>query len=182
MPRRGRGWRREAHFFLASPYLSRAFQCLSGFALEAGVELRSPLYDRRVVEFACSRPREERNDGRETKRLLRRSMRGLLPDEVLVPRPYRTGITTAYSDRKMRESYPRLMEPLLDSLRLAELGIVDRRALTEAWQEFLRTGANDLKIPLFLTLNVELWVRAREDARAMEGAPVDEGIAVGLRH
>ena len=182
MPRRGRGWRREAHFFLASPYLSRAFQCLSGFALDAGVELRSPLYDRRIVEFACGRPREERNEGRETKRLLRRAMRGLLPDDLLAPRPFRTGITTAYSDRRMRESYPRLMDPLLDSLRLAELGIVDRRALSEAWKEFLRTGANDLKIPLFLTLSVELWLRAREEARVVDSAPTDDRIAVGIRH
>jgi len=182
MPRRGRGWRREAHFLLASPYLSRAFQCLSGFALEAGVELRSPLYDRRIVEFACGRPREERNEGRETKRLLRRSMRGLLPDDLLAPRPFRTGITTAYSDRKMRESYPRLMEPLLDSLRLAELGIVDRGALTQGWQAFERTGANDLKIPLYLTLSVELWLRAREEVRVTEIAPTVDRIAVGIRH
>jgi len=74
------------------------------------------------------------------------------------------------------------MDPLLDSLRLAELGIVDRRALSEAWKEFLRTGANDLKIPLFLTLSVELWLRAREEARVVDSAPTDDRIAVGIRH
>jgi asparagine synthase (glutamine-hydrolysing) len=182
MPSRGRGWRREADFFLASPTFPRAFQCLSTFALEAGVELRSPLYDRRIVEFASGRPREERNTGRETKRLLRRAMQGLLPDDVLAPRPFRTGITTAYSDRKMRESWPRLMQPLKDSLRLEELGIVDRRALERGWSEFERTGANDLKISLFLTLHVELWLRAHETSQGMEALNARERTAVAFRH
>ena len=181
MPRRGRGWRREAHFYLTSPSFPRAFQCLSAFALEAGVELRSPLYDARVVAFACGRPREERNTGRETKRLLRRAMHGLLPDEVLGPRPFRTGITSAYSDRRMRESYPALMDTLQGPLRLEELGIVDRQALDGAWADFLRTGANDLKIPIFLTLQVELWLRGREDPNpAIDYS--EEGTAVVVRH
>ena len=29
-------------------------------------------------------------------------MQGLLPDHVLAPRAYRTGITSSYSDRQMR--------------------------------------------------------------------------------
>jgi asparagine synthase (glutamine-hydrolysing) len=165
-----RGWRREAHFFLAAPVFPRAFQCLAGFALDAGVELRSPLYDKRVVEFACARPREERNDARETKRLLRAAMRGLLPDEVLAPRPTRTGITTAYSDRRMRSEFPLLLARHGKMQRLAELGIVDPDAMRRGWEEYCRTGSTALKIPLFLTMHVELWLQAQ----GQEGsAPVD---------
>ena len=159
-----RGWRREAHFFLAAPVFPRAFQCLAGFALDAGVELRSPLYDRRVVEFACARPREERNDARETKRLLRAAMRGLLPDEVLAPRPTRTGITTAYSDRRMRSEFPLLLARHGKMQVLAELGIVDPDAMRRGWEEYCRTGSTALKIPLFLTMHVELWLEARTRA------------------
>jgi asparagine synthase (glutamine-hydrolysing) len=160
MPSRAgyRGWRREAHFFLAAPIFPRAFQSLAGFALDGGVELRSPLYDRRVIEFACTRPREERNDGRETKRLLRAAMRGLLPDDVLAPRPRRTGITTAYSDRRMRAEFPLLLERHGKMQMLADLGIVEPNAVQRGWEEFLRTGSNALKIPLFLTLHAELWL------------------------
>lgn len=165
-----RGWRREARFYLEAPLFPRAFQTLAGFGLEGGVELRSPLYDRRVVEFACSRPREERNSGRETKRLLRRAMRGLLPEHVLAPRTHRTGITTAYSDRSMRRVFPALMERVLDAPMLGELGVVNGAKIREGWQEFVRTGRNDLKIPLFLTLHVELWLRARLRSRS-EGGP-----------
>ena len=156
-----RGWRREAHFFLAAPVFPRAFQCLAGFALDAGVELRSPLYDKRVVEFACARPREERNDARETKRLLRAAMRGLLPDEVLAPRPTRTGITTAYSDRRMRSEFPLLLARHGKMQMLEELGIVDPDAMRRGWEEYCRTGSTALKIPLFLTMHVELWLQAQ---------------------
>lgn len=169
-----RGWRREAHFFLAAPVFPRAFQCLAGFALDAGVELRSPLYDKRVVEFACARPREERNDARETKRLLRAAMRGLLPDEVLAPRPRRTGITTAYSDRRMRAEFPLLLQRHGKMQMLAELGIVDPDAMHRSWEEYCRTGSTALKIPLFLTMHVELWLQAQ----AREPGADDAGSAV----
>jgi asparagine synthase (glutamine-hydrolysing) len=161
MPKRAgyRGWRREAHFFLAAPAFPRAFQTLAGFALDAGVELRSPLFDRRVIEFACARPREERNDGRETKRLVRAAMRGLLPDEVLAPRSRRTGITTAYSDRRMRAEFPLLLERHSKMQMLAELGIVEPEPMRRSWEEYCRTGSTALKIPLFLTMQVELWLR-----------------------
>ena len=167
-----RGWRREAHFFLAAPVFPRAFQCLAGFALDAGVELRSPLYDKRVVEFACARPREERNDARETKRLLRAAMRGLLPDEVLAPRPTRTGITTAYSDRRMRSEFPLLLARHGKMQMLADLGIVDPDAMRQGWEEYCRTGSTALKIPLFLTMHVELWLRAqaRGESQPADGA------------
>jgi asparagine synthase (glutamine-hydrolysing) len=156
-----KGWRREARYFLTAPAFGRAFKSLGAFALESGVELRSPLLDRRVIEFACTRPREERYEGRETKRLLREAMRGLLPDHVLAPRPFRTGITSSYSDRQMRASFPGLMHYLLDAPVLGELGIIDSDAVRLNWDRYLKTRSNSLKIPLFLTLHMELWLRAR---------------------
>jgi asparagine synthase (glutamine-hydrolysing) len=173
------GWRREAHHFLAAPAFPRAFRCLSEFALDAGVELRSPLFDRRVIEFACSRPREERNSGRETKRLLRAAMRDLLPASVLAPRSHRTGITTAYSHRRMLQEFPVLLARHGKMQMLAELGIVEPRKVQEGWDEYRRTGNVAIKIPLFLTMHVELWLRARaqssfmanNESRTMHNAP-----------
>ncbi len=147
--------------------------CLSvsrGLCAGCGSGLRSPLYDKRVVEFACARPREERNDARETKRLLRAAMRGLLPDEVLAPRASRTGITTAYSDRRMRSEFPLLLARHGKMQMLADLGIVDPGAMRRAWEEYCRTGSTALKIPLFLTMHV---ARLRAQARA-EPHLVDE--------
>ena len=57
-----------------------------------------------------------------------------------------------------------------------------RAALERGWSEFERTGANDLKISLFLTLHVELWLRAREESKGLGATDVHERIAVALRH
>lgn len=157
-------WRTEATRYFTMPAFGRGFRELGGFARDAGVELRSPLLDARVVRFASARPREERNTGMETKRLIRRAMRGLLPDHVLAPRTHRTGITVAYSDRRMRETMPALLEELFARpLLLSELGIVDPERLRGAWGQYLSTGALHVKIPLYLTMHTEFWLRARHE-------------------
>lgn len=152
----------ETQWYLAHPYFPRAFGYVAGLAVETGVELRSPLYDRRVIEFALARPRSERAAGRENKRLLRRSMRGLLPEHVLAPRPVHTGRSGGYLLRSLRETHASVLEKVFQApLRLAELGVIDARALRQGWSRFLRGGGEDLGVNLFLTFQTELWLRAR---------------------
>lgn len=165
----------EAHWYLTAPYFPRAYGLVSAFALEMGVELRSPLLDRRVVEFAAARPREERNAGRETKRLLRASMRGLLPDAVLAPRDTRTGTLDGHFAAGMRSEFPALAAEAFRAPRLAELGIVDPAALRAACGTYARTADGSLGFALAQTLHVELWLRARERAGA---APQSAGVPV----
>jgi asparagine synthetase B (glutamine-hydrolysing) len=97
----------------------------SNFAREEGVEIRSPLYDKRIIDFALTRPREERSQGTETKRLLRASMRGLLPDSILQPRAKRTGETGGYFTRSMRQQLPAIVDTLFESSMLAHAGVID---------------------------------------------------------
>lgn len=153
----------EMNWYLTHPVLSHFSSQLAHFALRQGVEARSPLFDRRVVEFALARPRRERASGRETKILLRRAMRGLLPDEVLAPRPYRTGQTFGYSDRKMREAFPALFAELFQApLILAELGLVDPKVLQRSLSRYLERGTGNFqRVSLFYTLQLEWWLRAR---------------------
>jgi asparagine synthase (glutamine-hydrolysing) len=47
------------------------------------LEVRAPFLDHRLVEFAFSLPPGEHLRGLEKKRLLRRAMRGVLPDSIL---------------------------------------------------------------------------------------------------
>jgi asparagine synthase (glutamine-hydrolysing) len=162
-PRRRAGpAEREAYWYLAAPYFPRAYGLVSGFALEMGIELRSPLLDRRVVEFAAARPRDERNAGRETKRLLRAAMRGLLPDEVLAPRDVKTGTLGGYFAAGMRAEFPALAAQAFRAPLLAELGIADPAALCAACAEYARTADGSLGFALAQTLHVELWLRARD--------------------
>ncbi|HLV26343.1 MAG TPA: asparagine synthase-related protein [Gemmatimonadales bacterium] len=152
---------REIDWQFRSLFISRAFGLLTGFALSQGVELRSPLSDRRVIEFALSRPWQERSSGAETKLLLRRSMKGLLPDEVLAPRTCRTGITSGYSHTGMCNHFPALLARTMEQpLLLEEYGIIDGRRLTAACERYPRTGNAFTRVNMYYTLQAELWLRA----------------------
>ncbi len=154
------------YFFLTCALFPRVRGWLTGLALEEGVEVRSPLFDQRIVRFAAARPRWERRSGRDTKRLLRQAMRGLLPDEVLAPRRIATGVTVNQFATAMRTRYPELLTGVLEAPALAELGLIQPDALRRSYREYLDHGDDDVAVALFSTLHAELWLRARLRARA----------------
>lgn len=166
----------ETRWYLTYPYFARIFGCVAAINAEEEVELRSPLYDQRVIEFALSRPRAERSQGRETKRLLRRAMRGLLPDAVLAPRVSRTGVTSGYFDRAMRTGFGSL-SGVFDHPALEALGIIDAAALRRNVAAYQRHGESNLGVRLYFTLQAELWLRA--NGRVEEGTSRREVCAVG---
>lgn len=151
----------ESHAFLCFLFYQRIRALLCGFALQEGVALRSPLLDARVLAFAAQRPWSDRADGAETKRLLRRAVRDLLPANVLAPRPHRTGTTSAYFLRQLRRDGPSLMERVLPSMRLAEIGMVDPAMFRYAWTHVLAHDDDELAGRVFFTLQAELWMRGR---------------------
>ncbi|MBX6330591.1 MAG: hypothetical protein IRY91_01955 [Gemmatimonadaceae bacterium] len=170
----------ETDWYLTHPYFPLVLSAGAAFALDEGVEIRSPLYDRRVIDFALTRPRWERSSGAETKRLLRRAVRDLLPAPVLAPRPAKTGVTSGYFARSMRTQFPALCGEMLRSSVLVSAGIVDAEEFRRCSAEYLRgalggpVGAN-----LFFTLQTELWLRARlRPMDAIAGATPREPVAV----
>lgn len=54
----------------------------AAMACRAGMELRRPMLDRRLVEFALAAPPEQHRLGHQGRRLIRRAMAGILPDEI----------------------------------------------------------------------------------------------------
>jgi len=126
--------------------------------VEEGVELRSPILDRRVVEFTLSRPSGELARGREEKWLLRRAMQGRVPSSVLVHRARRTGTADGYFTRELRRSLPPLAWILQRSSRLEGLGLVDPDRLGAAVERY-GAGDDGPGLALYLTLQVELWLR-----------------------
>lgn len=155
--------RAEAEVFLRFPFYPRVFAQLHSFALDEGVEMRSPLLDERVVRFAMQRPWSDRADGGESKRLLRRAMRDLLPASVLAPRPHRTGTTSAYFIRGMRDEGWPLAERMLNESRLARMGMIDTAPLRRAWDHILKYDDDKLAGRVYFTLQAELWIRGQTD-------------------
>lgn len=156
---------RETRFYLTHPFFGRVNAAMARCAREEGVELRSPLMDPRVIAFALSRPREERNRAGDQKRLLRAAMRGLLPEEVLAPRPTKTGtLATYFRAHMVKDGLPRL-RTIARAPRLAEWGIVHRGRLRRAVEEFAAAKWSYPHVEaLYCTLMAELWLRAHEPA------------------
>ena len=88
-------------------------------------------------------------------------MQGLMPDEVRASRRGRTGVTAGYFDRAMRDVQAGVVAETLRDPMLASLGVVRRDALESARTRFTRFGSGELGLRLFLTMQAELWMRAR---------------------
>ncbi len=170
----------ETAMYLLNPIWGWGASYMHRALLIEGVEGRSPLLDRRVVDFALRRPVAERSQGRETKILLRKSMAGLLPAEVLAPRRYRTGVTVGFSRARMRSAYPALFaEAFAQDLRLVDLGIVDAEKLREAAAKWRERGDEFERVNLFHTLKVEFWLRGLEARSRTESFhSVDQAVPI----
>jgi asparagine synthetase B (glutamine-hydrolysing) len=154
---------RETRFCLTHPFFARVNAAMAEHALEYGVELRSPLLARRVVEFALTRPREERNHAGDQKRLLRAAMRGLLPESVLAPRPRKQGTLATYFAYNMTTAGLAALRRTMPLVALADHGVVNPRAFSKAVERFAAEGPAYPHIEaLYCTLQAELWLRAHE--------------------
>jgi asparagine synthase (glutamine-hydrolysing) len=151
---------REAQWILTQPFFDRVLSTRGGFALEEGAEVRLPLVDRRVVDFALRRPWWERCSSGESKHLVRHAMRELLPPEVLAPRPFKTGSLRGYFDQESKRCLPDLLTATLTPL-LGDLGVLDVGKWRQAVNNYCRIPhpANRLSGRLLCTLQAELWLR-----------------------
>lgn len=68
---------------LASGHLGARIDGWAASGARLGVEYRYPLLDRRLLEFVLGLPPEQFRRGRESRRLMLRSQRQVLPDIVL---------------------------------------------------------------------------------------------------
>lgn len=152
----------ESRWYVETPYFPRAVSWAGAIATESGVEVRSPLLDRRIIEFAASRPLSERAWRGETKLTLREAVRTLIPDSVLAHRPTKTGIPRGYLHRQMRSGFPKALEHVFAGgrSRLEEAGLASGERLRESARDYSRNHAHVLGVQLLLTLQCELWLRS----------------------
>jgi len=107
-------------------------------------------------------------------------MRGLLPDEVLAPRRFTTGVIVRQFTAAMRTRYPELLTSVLEAPALGELGLIQPDVLRRCHREYLGHGDEDVALALFSTLHAELWLQARLRARdALPEMPGDTTVVAG---
>ena len=133
---------------------------LSSIALESEppYEWRYPFLDRDLVSLCLAVPREQMVRPRERRSLMRRSLAGVVPREIL------DRSRKAYVSRALVKiagaDYGRLRSsgPLLS----AELGIVDGKEPARAVQN-AEQGRDVATVPLLRTLALEDWLRGLRD-------------------
>jgi asparagine synthase (glutamine-hydrolysing) len=149
-----------ARWSLVYPFFTKSQEAAAAAARAEGVEYRMPLLDPRVLALAATRPRWERRQGARSKSLLRAAMKGMLPEDVLLPRLYKTGLTRDYLRRCVRREFPRHAEALRRESALADFGVIDPSSLPRAVEESLRDEGGWVAGQLYFTFQTEYWLRA----------------------
>ena len=128
------------------------------------IEARAPFLDHELVSYGLSLPQSLKIDGKRTKRVLKESLRGVLPDEVLdrpkqgfrVPMPdWLRGPLASWAKREIFES------------PLAGRGFFNRPYIEDLWNRHL-TGVQDTSFDLWCLVNLgawyEHWIEGRKAA------------------
>ena len=126
------------------------------------LELRVPLLDHRVLEFAASLPRSSKLHGLTTKYVLKKALSNRIPDTILNRK--KTGFPVPYETWIQGEMRNYVRDVLMDK-RTLERGYFQRDAVETILKDDSR-GATHAK-EIFSLLVVELWHRMFIDREPM---------------
>jgi len=131
---------------------------VNNLSTEHNLLARSPLFDRRIVDFAFSIPAHHKLDGANEKAVLKRAVADLLPEPVLTRQ--KSGMLVpvqAWFQRDLRR-YARAM--LLD--KRARTRPYLNRDVVDAWLDYRGSLWPRHGVKLWLLLTLEVWLRAHE--------------------
>jgi asparagine synthase (glutamine-hydrolysing) len=131
------------------------------------VEARPPLLDHRLVEFAATVPAHFRLHGGTTKYLLKRAMRGILPDHIIDRQ--KQGFAVPLS-RWLRNDLATFARDVLLSNTARQRGLF-RLDYVERLLQLNERGRN-LDLQLWTILSLELWCRRFLDRPVGTTAPL----------
>jgi asparagine synthase (glutamine-hydrolysing) len=125
-------------------------------SMASSLEVRVPLLDHELVEFAASLPSRQRICGTRGKYLLRRALAGRVPSSLLARRKQGFDVPL---NRWFRESLTVLLRDTLSRRALAHHGFF-RYAAVERLLHDHETGAGERSRQLFALLTFQLWYDA----------------------
>lgn len=120
-----------------------------------GIEVRVPLLDTDLVRYVMGLSSSLKVRWGQKKRLLRRAMRGIVPDAVLDQK--KTGFSVPYAWWLREPLRDYMQSVLLDSTTLG-WGIFDRQALERCMHDHITQRQNNGFL-LYKLLNLALWYR-----------------------
>jgi asparagine synthase (glutamine-hydrolysing) len=148
-------------------YLVELLMKQDQMSMAASIESRVPFLDHKLVEFAALLPDEWKLRGWTTKRVLRESMKDLLPASIL-NRP-KMGFPVPFA-RWTRGAWNGIVRDVLLDRRARERGIVEPHAVDALLSAHAR-GLTDGGDRLWSLLNLELWHRTFIDGQGVQTLP-----------
>jgi asparagine synthase (glutamine-hydrolysing) len=148
-------------------YLVELLMKQDQMSMAASIESRVPFLDHILVEFAATLPDTWKLSGLTTKRVLRESMKGVLPPSIL-NRP-KMGFPVPFADWT-RNGWNGVVRDVLLDRRSRERGLIDPQAVDRLLRDHAegRTSGGDRLWSLF---NLELWHRTFIDKEGVQTLP-----------
>lgn len=125
------------------------------------LEAREPLLDHKLIEFAQSIPARFKLRGLETKSILKRAVRGLIPDEIVDRKKQGFDVPL---QKWFKEDLREMLQDTLTGSRARSRGYFKPGAVEAILDEHLR-GRRDNSRHLWGLLTLELWHQAFIDRR-----------------
>jgi asparagine synthase (glutamine-hydrolysing) len=147
-------------------------------SMAASIESRVPFLDHKLVEFAALLPDRWKLSGWTTKRVLRESMKGLLPESIL-SRP-KMGFPVPFASWTRGRWNAVARDVLLDR-RARERGLVDAAAVDRLLTAHAE-GHTDGGDRIWSLLNLELWHRTFIDKEGVQTLPEAAGPSASGSH
>lgn len=174
----------ESFRYLTEGTFSAKLAALRIAADHAGVEVRLPFLDRRVIDFLLAVPARVRFRDGWIKWILRESMRGILPEEVR----QRTSLAhfAELQHRGLRDREKSRVLGLLAGSRVVQSGLASGDGLRAEWEAYW-SSTDRLAPPhrLIGFLCAESWLRSREEVSnpTASDEPVSSfsGVSRGVR-
>jgi len=138
---------------LQSGWSAAEYEMFDRFETRRSMESRFPFNDRRLIEFALALPEEQRWHGTETKFILRRAARDLLPPSV-TRRATKGDFTYLFAASLEREG----AAEIFSRLRLEADGFVLGARIREMYER-LRRGDQSSLGQIWMIVATELWYR-----------------------
>jgi asparagine synthase (glutamine-hydrolysing) len=154
-------------------YLVELLMKQDQMSMATSVESRVPFLDHKLVEFAAALPDRWKLSGWTTKRILRESMKGVLPDSIL-NRP-KMGFPVPFA-RWTQGRWNIVVRDILLDRRARERGLFDASAVARLLEDHAagRTQGGDR---IWTLLNVELWYRTFIDKEGIQTLPNAHSVA-----
>lgn len=126
-------------------------------SMAVSLEVRVPLLDHRVVEYAWTLPQSLKLRGRDSKWLLRQVLYRYVPRQLLERPKMGFGVPL---DSWLRGPLRDWAESLLDANVLRQQGFLDPAPVRAAWADHL-SGRRNLQYPLWTVLMFQAWLETQ---------------------